>query len=124
MKSKLEFYEYINNVQTNYFKKIANIKEGEISFKSDYNDLVLIKINENSITIKREGFLTYKVKHIKNQKNVIDIVIKGQGLNDNIKSTIFTNDLIIKKEENSLVIKIIYKKDNDEVITNYNLTWR
>ncbi len=124
MKSKLEFYEYINNVQTNYFKKIANIKEGEISFKSDYNDLVLIKINENSITIKREGFLTYKVKHIKNQKNVIDIVIKGQGLNDSIKSTIFTNDLIIKKEENSLIIKIIYKKDNDEVITNYNLTWR
>ncbi len=124
MKSKLVFYEYTNNIQTNHFKKIANIKDDEITFKSDYNDLVSIKINKNSITIKREGFLTYEVKHIKNKKNIINILINGQGLNDKIKSTIFTNEIIIKKESNNLIIKIIYKKDDDQILTNYNLTWR
>ncbi len=124
MKSKLVFYEYTNNIQTNHFKKIANIKGDVITFKSDYNDLVSIKINKNSITIKREGFLTYEVKHIKNKKNIINILINGQGLNDNIKSTIFTNEIIIKKEPNNLIIKIIYKKDDDQILTNYNLTWR
>ncbi len=124
MKVKLIFKEYSNGILTNSFKRIATKEDFLISFKSDYNDKVSIKLLDDSVLINREGVINYLIKHEKNKEEIQDITIDGLGIKESLKVKIVTRDLTVIKNSDSIFIKIDYKKDDEEIITNYEIRWR
>ncbi len=124
MKTKLIFKEYSNGILMNSFKRIATKEDHLISFKSDYNDKVTIKLLDDSVLINREGVINYLIKHEKNKEETQDISIDGLGIKESLKVKIVTKDLTVIKNSDSIFIKIDYKKDDEEIITNYEIRWR
>ncbi len=124
MKVKLIFKEYSDDNLINSFKRIANLENNIIDFKSEYNDMITINLLENSLFIKREGVINYLIKHEKNKEEITNIYIDGLGIKENIKVRILTKDLEIIKNSGSILIKINYKKDNEDISTIYEIIWR
>ncbi len=123
MKSKLFFEESIDGKITNSFKRIATIQDEYIHFKNEYNDHTVLKILEDKLYIKRKGIINYSIEHVIDKDLSVDILIDGMGINQKINSNIYTKDLSIKKQKNSIIINIVYNKDEEEIITNYKIIW-
>ncbi len=124
MKAKLVFKEYTKGVMSDSYKRIANIDNDIIKFKTDYNDTISINVKQDSIYVKRIGVINYDMVHQKNEKYFIDISIDGMGIKEKLEVEIFTKDLIIDKKDKSLFLELNYKKNKDDIINKYEITWR